>query len=51
MKKKSLTMIIRDKLKETFDWYVPPDHIPTNKQLYYEALRIQKAIRRNKNEI
>ena len=41
---KSLTMIIRDKLKETMDWYVPPDHIPDDKQLYYEAIRIRKAI-------
>ncbi len=48
MKKPSLTMIIKDKLKETFEWFVSPDQIPSNRQLYYEALRIQKAIRRNK---
>ncbi len=48
MKKKSLTMIIRDKLKETFEWYVTPDRIPTDKQLYYEAIRIRKAINKEK---
>jgi len=50
-KKQSLTMIIRDKLRETFDWYVDPNHIPTDKQLYYEAIRIKKAIDKgNKND-
>lgn len=46
MKRKSLTVIIRDKLKESFEWFVPSDHIPSDKKLYYEALRIQKAIQR-----
>ena len=48
MKKQSLTMIIRDKLKETFEWLVPPDYIPSNKELYYEAVRIQKAIQKKR---
>ncbi len=48
-KSKSLTVIIKDKLKETFEWFVPPNYIPSNKKLYYEALRIQKAIN-NKNK-
>lgn len=48
----SLTVIIKDKLKETFDWYVPSDHIPSNKKLYYEAIRIRKAIEKEiRNEI
>jgi len=45
-KTKSLAMVIRDKLKESFEWFVPPQYIPTNKELYYEALRIQKAIKK-----
>jgi hypothetical protein len=44
MKKKSLTSVIKDKLTETMEWYVPPQHIPSNKKLYYEAIRIRKAI-------
>ena len=44
MKNRSLTVIIKERLRETFEWYVSPSHIPSNKQLYYEALRIRKAI-------
>jgi len=50
MKKKSITMIIRNKLKETMDWYIPPQYIPNDKQLYYEAIRIRKAIKKYKKE-
>ena len=46
MKEKSLAVIIKEKLRETFEWYVTPNNIPTDKQLYYEALRIKKAIQR-----
>jgi len=48
MKKKSLTTIIKEKLKETFDWYVPPNYIPIDKQFYYEAIRIRNAIKKGK---
>ena len=51
MKKKSLTTIIKNKLKETFDWYVDPNHIPTDNQLYYEAIRIKRAIQKKKGSI
>ena len=48
MKKKSLTVIIRDKLKETMERYISPDQIPEPRQLYYEAIRIRKAIKNYK---
>ena len=44
VKKKSNTVIILEKLVETFDWYVKPDNIPSRKKLYYEAQRIEKAL-------
>ena len=50
MREKSLTVIIRNKLKETFNWYVSPNNIPTNKQLYYEAIRIRKAVQRKRKK-
>jgi len=44
MKNKSRISIVREKLRESFEWFCPPDRIPSNKKLYYEAIRIVKAL-------
>jgi len=45
-KTKSDTIVILEKLIETFEWFVPPHKMPSRKELYYEAQRIDKALKK-----